>query len=74
MDGRIHLLNYFFPKKEQGFLQLVAFSPCFLGNQQRPDGVGDLVIGAGVGEPLDRGILTELGIFEVLALDKTRLT
>ena len=63
-----------FPKKEQGFLQLLAFSPCFLRNQQRLDRVGDLDVGAGVEERLERGIFTELGIFGVLARDETRLT
>ena len=62
MDGSIHLADYSFPEKEQGFLQLLAFSPCFLWNQQSPDGVGDLDIGAGVVESLEReGDFTETG-------------
>ena len=54
MDGSIHLADYSFPEKEQGFLQLLAFSPCFLWNQQSPNRVRDLDVRAGVGEHLER--------------------
>ena len=73
MDGSIHLPDYWFPKKEQGFLQLLAFSPCFLWNQQSSDGVGDLDVRAGVGEHLERGgDLAETGDLRVR--EETRFT
>ena len=80
MDGSIHLPDYSLPEKEQGFLQLLAFSPCFLWNQQSPDGIGDLDVGAGFGECLGRegdfrergGDFTEAGDLRVR--EDTRFT
>ena len=80
MDGSIHLPDYLFLEKEQGFLRLLAFSPCFLLNQQSPDGVWDLDVGAGVRERLERegdftereGDFTETGDLRVR--DDTRFT
>ena len=40
MDRRIHLPDYSFPEKEQGSLQFVASSPCFLLYQQIPEEEG----------------------------------
>ena len=60
MDGSFHLRDYLFPEKEQGFLQLTAFSPCLLWKQQSTDGVGDLDVVDVVGERLEReGDFTE---------------
>ena len=56
---RIHLPDYSFPEKEQGSLQFVAASPCFLWYQQNPE-VEDLAEGAGVGERLRGGLLAAL--------------
>ena len=57
---RIHLPDYSFPgKKEQGSLQFVAASPCFLWYQQNPE-VEDLAGGARVGERPRGGLLAAL--------------
>ena len=72
MDGSIHLPDYSFPEKEQGFLKFLAFSPCFLWNQQSPDRVGDLDVGAGVGERLERGDFMEAG--DLRARGETKFT
>ena len=56
---RIHLPDYSFPEKEQGSLQFVAASPCFLWYQQNPE-VEDLAEGAGVGERQRGGLLAAL--------------